>query len=95
MKKDKINWNDISFIMRGKRRKAILNLLDKPKTPTQLKEKTKLHFTTISRALIELEKTGFAKCLTPNQKLWRFYELTEKGKKIKEEIKKNQNFKCL
>jgi len=84
MKKDKISWDDISFIMRGKRRKIILNLLNKPKTPTQIKEETKLHFTTISRALTELEKTGFVKCLNSSQKLWRFYELTEKGKKIKE-----------
>lgn len=82
-KKGNINWNEISFIERGKQRKAVLNLLDKPKTPTQLKKESGLHFNTISRALIELEKAGFVSCLTPNQKLCRFYGLTSKGKKAK------------
>lgn len=87
-KKEKINWNNISFIERGKQRKAVLNLLDKPKTPTQIKKESNLHFNTISRALIELEKAGFVTCLTPKQKLCRFYEITNKGKKIKEVLNK-------
>lgn len=81
-KKDDVNWDDISFIERAKQRKAVLVLLDKPKTPTQMKKESCLHFNTISRALVELEKKGFVVCLTPNQKLCRFYELTKKGKKI-------------
>jgi len=80
--KEKINWDDIGFIERGKQRKAVLKLLDKPKTPTQLKKESGLHFNTISRALVELEKAGFATCLNPKQKLCRFYELTNKGKRI-------------
>lgn len=87
--KEKISWDDISFIERGKQRKAILNLLDKPKTPTQIKKESGLHFNTISRALVELEKQGFVACLTPNQKLCRFYDITNKGKKVKEKIKKD------
>lgn len=92
-KKEKINWDDISFIERGKQRKAILKLLDKPKTPTQIKKESGLHFNTISRALIELEKVRFVVCLTPKQKLCRFYELTLKGKKIKESLIKEQKVK--
>jgi predicted transcriptional regulator len=86
VKREKISWDDISFIQRGKQRKEILFRLDKPKTPTNLKEEINLHFNTISRALIELEKEGFVKCLNPKQKLCRFYEITDKGKKIKEKI---------
>jgi predicted Rossmann fold nucleotide-binding protein DprA/Smf involved in DNA uptake len=83
MKKEaKINWNDISFLERGKHRKTILKLLDKPKTPTQLKRESGLHFNEVSRTLIGLEKSGFVKCLTPNQKLCRFYDITEKAKNI-------------
>jgi predicted transcriptional regulator len=82
MRKSKINWNDISFIVRGKHRKAILKLLNKPKTPTQVKKDTGLHFNTVSRILVELDKKGFVKCLTPKQKLARFYYITSKGKKV-------------
>ena len=77
-----INWDDISFIVRGKHRKIILKLLNNPKTPTQIKNETKLHFNTVSRTLIELEKKGVVKCLTPHQKLARFYQITDKGKKL-------------
>ena len=77
-----INWDDISFIVRGKHRKTILKLLDNPKTPTQIKNETKLHFNTVSRTLVELEKKGVVKCLTPKQKLSRFYQITNKGMKL-------------
>ena len=80
--KKTINWDDISFIIRSKHRKTLLKLLDNPKTPTQIKTETKLHFNTVSRTLVELEKKGVVKCLTPHQKLARFYQITDKGKKL-------------
>jgi len=86
MKKED-NWNDISFIIRSKHRREILNLLDKPQTPTQIKEETKLHFNSVSRTLIELEKKGFIMCLNPSQKLIRFYQITKKGKNLLEKVK--------
>lgn len=82
------NWNDISFIIRSKHRKKILNLLDKPQTPTKIREKTKLHFNSVSRILVELEKKGLVMCLNPTQKLIRFYQITKKGKNLLEKIKK-------
>ena len=88
--KKMIDWNDISFIVRGKHRKTILKLLDNPKTPTQIKIETKLHFNTVSRTLIELEKKGLVKCLTPHQKLARFYQITDKGKKLLSNLTKIQ-----
>ena len=36
-----------------------------------------------------LEKEGFVKCLNPNQKLARFYGLTDKGKRILENLSKD------
>ena len=81
MKKEAI-WDNISFVVRSKHRKTMLKLLTKPRTPTQIKEETKLHFNAVSRSLIELEKKGFIKCLNPNQKLLRFYQITLEGKKL-------------
>ena len=83
------HWNDISFIISSKHRKPILKLLNNPKTPTQIKNETNLHFNQISRTIIELEKKGFVKSLTPNQKLNRFYQITDKGKKILRWLSKN------
>ncbi len=83
------NWDDISFMISSKHRKPILKLLDNPKTPTQIRNETNLHFNQVSRTLIELEKKGFVKCLTPSQKLNRFYQITDKGKKILKFLSKN------
>ena len=76
----------ISFVIRGKIRKKVLLNLDKPLTPTQLSEKIKTHRSTTSRTLLELEKKGLVKCITPNENMGRFYEITKQGKKIIEEI---------
>ena len=81
-----INWDDISFIHRGKHRKEVLEHLDRPKTPTQLKEELKIHFNIISKTLIELESNNFVKCLNPDQKMARFYEITQKGRDVLEEV---------
>ncbi len=81
MKKE-AEWDNISFIVRSKHRKVILELLAKPKTPTQIKKETKLHFNSVSRSLLELEKKNFIKCLNPTQKLLRFYQITAEGKKL-------------
>ena len=88
MKKEDINWDDISFILSGKHRKNILKLLENPKTPTQLKSEIGLHFNQISRTIHELESKDFVKCLNPKQKLTRFYKTTDKGKSLLINIEK-------
>jgi DNA-binding MarR family transcriptional regulator len=77
----------ISFVIRGKIRKKVLLNLDKPLTPTQLSEKIKTHRSTTSRTLLELEDKGLVKCITPNENMGRFYEITKQGKKIMGNIK--------
>lgn len=80
-------WEDISFILTGKHRKNLLKLLNKPKTPTMVKEETNLHFNQVSRTLIELENKKLIECLNPKQKLIRLYQITNKGKTLlKKEI---------
>ena len=72
----------VSFVSRGKIRRKILENLSEPKTPTQLSTKIKTHRSTVSRAILSLEHKGLLKCLTPNEKLGRYYSITETGKKI-------------
>ncbi len=72
----------ISYIVRGKTRLDILKALDKPMTPTQLADKLKNHRSTISRTLLQMEKRGIVKCLTPKEKTGRLYGRTKKGEGV-------------
>ena len=81
----------LSFVSRGKIRKQILKNLIKPKSPTQLSKMIKTHRSTVSRAILILEKNGLVKCLTPDEKMCRFYETTKLGKKILARLKDLDN----
>lgn len=72
----------VSFVNRGKVRKKILNNLSKPFTPSELARIIKTHRSTTSRALLQLEVKKLVKCLTPNERMGRYYEITQLGKKI-------------
>ncbi len=72
----------VSFVSRGKVRKKIMINLDKPMTPTELAEKIKTHRSTTSRSLLILEEKGLVKCITPKEKMGRYYDITSQGKKI-------------
>ncbi len=72
----------MSFVNRGKIRRKILENLSKPMTPTELSHKIQTHRSTTSRALIDLEKKGLVHCLTPNERMSRYYEITDLGQKI-------------
>ena len=92
----KLDYKIISFLIRGKRRKNVLFSLDKPKTPKQIADKCEINLSNVSIALSELMKKGLITCLTPNEKLFRFYEISKKGKialnhlsKYKEKEQKN------
>lgn len=76
----------ISFVTRAKNRKLILTNLKDPKTPSGLSIQLKLHRSAVSRAILELESKGLVKCLTPDEKMGRYYQITEKGRKILKEI---------
>jgi len=79
---------DYSWIVRGKQRRAIIKVLDEPKTPTLIKEETDIKISNISDVLRSMEKRKLAKCLNPHDKLGRLYQLTAKGKEIKKHLSK-------
>jgi len=76
----------ISFVSRGKIRKLVLKNLVKPNTPTGLCKVIKTHRSTTSRTILILEKKALVKCITPNERMGRFYEITLLGKKILDKI---------
>jgi DNA-binding MarR family transcriptional regulator len=76
----------ISFVSRGKVRKLVLENLKEANTPTKLSQIIKTHRSTTSRAVLALEKRGLVKCITPNESMGRYYEITSLGKKILREL---------
>lgn len=72
----------MSFVSRGKVRKKVLQNLVKPHTPTELSHIIKTHRSTVSRTILALEKKGLVQCITPKEKMGRYYEISKLGKKI-------------
>lgn len=81
----------VSFVSRGKIRKKVLSNLLKPSTPTQLSHIIQTHRSTTSRTILALEKKGLVKCITPDENMGRYYEITEIGKKVLKKIDEGQN----
>lgn len=78
----------VSFVNRSRIRKSVLKNFEEPHTPTELSERIKTHRSTVSRATLELEKKGLVKCITPNEKMGRYYQISDEGRKILEIIKR-------
>lgn len=81
-----MDFKKYSFVLAGELRKRIVSSLEEPKTVTELAKEAKLNLSNISRVLIQFEKQGLAKCLTPDYIIGRVYGLTEKGRMVREEI---------
>ncbi|HED05616.1 MAG TPA: ArsR family transcriptional regulator [Ignavibacteria bacterium] len=77
---------DYSWIIRGKQRKKIIKVINKPKIPTQIKEETNLSLNNVSDVLREFRKKKIVKVLNPEEKTGRLYKLTLKGMKIREMV---------
>lgn len=77
---------DYSWVIRGSQKKKILQSLNKPKIPTQIKEDTRLSLNNVSDVLRQFKNKKIVKLLNPKEKTGRIYELTVKGKRIRERI---------
>lgn len=82
-----MSWNDVSYVIASKTRKAVLLKLETPRTPTFLSKELDVNLANISRGLAELEDKNIVVCLTPNQKVGKIYALTKKGNDITSKIK--------
>ena len=83
----KIRSEDLSWIKRGKQRREIIVHIDDKETPTEIAHKSKYSLNHTSRILNEFRKQGFVKLLNPKQKTGRLYELTEKGRIIRDKLR--------
>ncbi|MDD1685638.1 MarR family transcriptional regulator [Methanoregula sp.] len=72
----------VSFVGRGRVRKKVLKALIKLNSPTELAKELDIERSTISRAINELTEKGLVECLTPDERMGRYYRTTDLGKKI-------------
>jgi DNA-binding MarR family transcriptional regulator len=77
-----MKWELYSFVSRSGQRVRIIKAMTKPMRPTDIARETKLNKSHVSRTLREFVDKGIAKCLTPNERMGKYYELTEEGKKL-------------
>jgi len=81
----------ISFILSGKNRRNVLNLLSTEDKLTSSQIYKKLNYTYLThiiRTLKELEEKGLIKCLNPKDRIYKFYEITKKGKNLNKDVQK-------
>ena len=77
-----VRWDLVSFVKRSSQRSKILSLLKKPMTPSEIAKATGMYLTHVSRTLRELRERNLVECLTPEERVGRYYRLTKLGKKI-------------
>jgi predicted transcriptional regulator len=81
-------WELYSWVIRGNQRRKIIRALDKPKIPTEIKSEAQMSLTNVSKILRAFKNKGLIRCLTPNSKTGKIYELTNKGKEIRDRMLK-------
>ncbi|HIG94257.1 MAG: hypothetical protein QT05_C0052G0025 [archaeon GW2011_AR13] len=80
------NIKDLSWIKRGKQRREIIIHLNGPQTPTEIAKKAIYSLNHTSKILNEFKKHQIVRLLNPEDKTGRLYELTQKGKMVKDQL---------
>jgi hypothetical protein len=66
----------------GSVRRKVLKGLLRPNTPAKLAKTHGIARSSVSRSIQSLEKVGLVECLTPDEKMDRYYRTTGTGKKV-------------
>lgn len=79
----------ISFVGGSKRKRGILELLNKSKLcQTEIRNKTRMYKSHTSRELIGLSLMGLIKCINPDAREYKFYKITSLGNRVLEYLNK-------
>jgi len=81
-----INWELYGWVARGKQRRMVITAMDRPKIPSEIRRETKLSITHVSKILRLFKEKNIAKCLNPDSRTGKVYELTEMGKEIRSQL---------
>lgn len=77
-----MSWEDVSFVIGSKTRRAVLTSLEKEKTPTILARELHTSLPNVSRALRELRNKGLIESLTPSSRVGKIFVASDKGRKV-------------
>lgn len=78
-----MKWSDLSYLLRSPLSKQVLQSLEKePLAPVEIAKRTGIDKSNVSHKLAELVKRGFVECENPEDRKWRFYSITEYGRKM-------------
>jgi DNA-binding HxlR family transcriptional regulator len=77
----------VAFVKRAKNRRKVLETLQQPMLPSELMlavfgSASESYFSTISRALRELEEQKIVELINPKERTGRTYRLTRKGEEV-------------
>ena len=86
-------WELYSFIMRSEERKKILFILENPITPTQIGKQVGKSVSHVSRTLKHFNEKGIVECLTPDEKVYKLYQLSKLGKEVLKYVKETESRK--
>lgn len=78
-----MDWKNYAWLNRGKRRKSVLELLNKSEKPLSTKDvksKLKIAISQASYTLKELNEKSLIDCVNPNDKIGKLYVINKKGK---------------
>ncbi len=80
----------ISFVARGKRRKETLSLISEHKRISQpeIMRKLKQYKSHNSSTLKELQEKDLIFCINPEERSFKFYKITKKGKDVLREVER-------
>ncbi len=89
---DKDDMSIISLLARSKRRINVLKSLEKEnKIPSRIGKDIKDNSNHVSKYLKTLKDAELVECLNEDDKRYRFYSITEKGKYYLEKVEKEYN----
>jgi len=77
----------ISFVARGKRRKETLSLISEHQriSQSEIMRKLKQYKSHNSTTIKELTENGLITCINPEDRSFKFYKITKKGKDVLKE----------
>lgn len=84
-------WKRVSYVLGSPLSRKILECLDvsdRPLAPLQISKKTNIARSNISTKIGPLAKENLVKCINPEARKWRFYEITQEGRDVLNEIRK-------
>ena len=61
------------FLKKSKLRRKVYDILDKPKTATDIAKELGRHRSSVSRALLDMERAGYTRCINQQDKSFRHY----------------------